>query len=568
MKVISKLGLEPKAVISLQDEIALQQSASSDAHPNIIKLHNVIDSVSSLYLVSTYCACGDLFEQIISSSEHGFPISRDKETIRSIILQLIEGVAYLHDERGIAHRDLKPENLYWDASADEGRGRLLIGDFGLASQGRYASDFGNGTSFYASPDAVGYFRNIAAKETLTRSVRSKKGYRSPKQEDDPRQYRYDAFASDVWSIGIIFINLACERNPWQYASANDEAFLAYVAHPDTFLLSILPDLTPECHTLLKGILKLQPEQRLGLAEMHAAILKLEAFTTVQEGSSLKHKNSWIEMGSSKDSCRSISLSDSGPTTGPSAPQWLTAAPSPSEAFYTLESPVEICYAEYRFPPSGSAPVLLSSREGSAHAVVSPVSAPCSLTLSASTEGSEEVVTPAVEVADPLLAFASATVAATAATKQPAVLFPLVVPTPGDMGALAHSKEAVSKSAAPVLALPLPPSRSPRPLLSPLFSPSGISLRSPVTFSSNVPQTPRTPNFTFNPSPNIMTSPLRHAQQAFLEKHYVQYGGRRGSLPVASDRRESAPSFALPSAGVGARVGGLHDHRRGSRPILH
>lgn len=479
------------------------------------------------------------------------PIFQDQETVRAIMLQLVEGVTYLHEQRGIAHRDLKPENLYWDATADEGKGRLLIGDFGLASAGRYASDFGNGTSFYASPDAVGYFRNIAAKEALTRSTQSRKGYRPRKEEDDPRQYRYDAFASDVWSIGIILINLACERNPWQYASANDDAFTAYVAHPHSFLKSILPDLTEECHTLLKGILALQPEKRLSLADIKIALSKMPGFTysaceqsgTVPGGNDCgpAARNSWIEMESSKDSCRSVSTiesaqgsdaSDQGPVC------WIIAAPSPSAAFYSKLSPVDTVAPEYRFPPLPAA-LPSSSQTSSNLSPISPMSVPCSLSLSASTEGSEDAATPAAEIEDPMLAvsvLADAAAARIEPIKRPTVLFRVVA-----KGDYAGQSAPPARSTAPMLALPLPPNRSPRPPLSPLITIGDASLPSPVGLVANVPapRTPQTPNFSFNPSPSIMTSPLRHAQQAFLEKHYMHYGPRRGSLPlagVAGERR--------------------------------
>lgn len=532
--------------------------------------------MSSLYLVSTYCACGDLFEQIISSSERGLPVSQNQEMVRAIMLQLIEGVAYLHNEKGIAHRDLKPENLYWDPAADNGKGKLLIGDFGLASEGRYASDFGNGTSFYASPDAVGYFRNIAAKEALTRSVQSKKGYKPRREEDDPRQYRYDAFASDIWSIGIILINLACERNPWQYASANDDAFLAYVGQPGTFLKFILPDLSDQCHDLLKDILRLEPESRLSLAEMHDSISRLQHFTVpcgaqsamLRTAEPAAPRNSWIEMESSKDSCRSVSLSDKAGDSGsddllPTC--WITGALSPSEAFYEDASPTGTFPSEYRFPPLSSAPAVLDSRPGSRQeALISPASVPCSLTLSASTEGSESVTTPAGEIADPMASAGPASAGMPAGKdgqlKLPGILFPVVKP---------DSQSRQSQSAAPVMALPLPPSRSPRPLLSPLFAPGDPALRSPIAFATNAPKTPSTPNFSFNPSPSIMTSPLRHAQQAFLEKHYMHYGPRRGSLPVAGwgERRESIASAGLASAGLAGLMRPA-PHRRGSRPVIH
>lgn len=47
---------------------------------------------------------------------------------RSLYLQLMQGLAYLH-QQGVAHRDIKPENLLIDSKC-----RLIIADFGFAVQ--------------------------------------------------------------------------------------------------------------------------------------------------------------------------------------------------------------------------------------------------------------------------------------------------------------------------------------------------------------------------------------------------------------------------------------------------
>lgn len=51
----------------------------------------------------------------------------DFEVLLDYLLQLCEGLAYVHAE-GIAHRDIKPENIL----VDSGKRRLVIADFGIA----------------------------------------------------------------------------------------------------------------------------------------------------------------------------------------------------------------------------------------------------------------------------------------------------------------------------------------------------------------------------------------------------------------------------------------------------
>lgn len=145
---MTKVGYNKDAIDRLRKEIALHRRASQERHPNIVWLLNTVETPSAIFLVTRYCRGGDLYERITSPSLP--PL--DDVRIRNIILQLIEALLYLQSI-GIAHRDLKPENLFWI----EEEQRLLLGDFGLSTEERYTSDFGSGTSFYASPEAVGFF---------------------------------------------------------------------------------------------------------------------------------------------------------------------------------------------------------------------------------------------------------------------------------------------------------------------------------------------------------------------------------------------------------------------------
>ncbi|KAJ9098537.1 hypothetical protein QFC19_006305 [Naganishia cerealis] len=82
--------------------------------------------------------------------------------------------------------------------------------------------------------------------------------------------------NDVWSLGVILVNLTCGRNPWRQASMKDETFSAYVQNPD-FLRTILP-ISLELNQLLKRIFTLDPEERITLRELLHAITELTAFT--------------------------------------------------------------------------------------------------------------------------------------------------------------------------------------------------------------------------------------------------------------------------------------------------
>lgn len=100
MKVIAKSKLKGKEDM-VDSEILIIQSLS---HPNIVKLHEVYETDTEIYLIMEYVQGGDLFDAII---EHvRFP-ERDAALL---LTDLCKALVHMHD-KNIAHRDLKPENL-------------------------------------------------------------------------------------------------------------------------------------------------------------------------------------------------------------------------------------------------------------------------------------------------------------------------------------------------------------------------------------------------------------------------------------------------------------------------
>ena len=83
--------------------------------------------------------------------------------------------------------------------------------------------------------------------------------------------------NDVWSLGIILVNLTCGRNPWKRASMEDSTFRAYLKNPK-FLSTILP-LTPELDSILRRIFECDPRRRIQIPELRNLILRCPKFTT-------------------------------------------------------------------------------------------------------------------------------------------------------------------------------------------------------------------------------------------------------------------------------------------------
>ena len=90
-------------------------------HPNIVRLHDVIHTESSLTLIFEYLD-QDLKNYLDACGDRGI----DDYTIKSFLFQLLQGIAHCHKHR-VLHRDLKPQNLLINMD-----GELKLADFGLA----------------------------------------------------------------------------------------------------------------------------------------------------------------------------------------------------------------------------------------------------------------------------------------------------------------------------------------------------------------------------------------------------------------------------------------------------
>ncbi|KAK7437868.1 Serine/threonine protein kinase, variant 2 [Stygiomarasmius scandens] len=220
-------------------EIALHQLASG--HPNVVTLHRVIEDYNYTYIIMDYATDHDLFSQIL----HNCRYLGDDYLIKHVFLQLLDAVEYCHS-LGIYHRDLKPENVL---CFDDGL-RIAITDFGLATTDKVSEEFRTGSVYHMSPECQG-------------GVFAPGGTYSP-------------MANDIWSLGIILLNLATGRNPWKSASASDPTFQAYLRDPLNFLPTVLP-ISQEANVILTRMLEIDWRDRMSLPEVRQAIEDLDTF---------------------------------------------------------------------------------------------------------------------------------------------------------------------------------------------------------------------------------------------------------------------------------------------------
>lgn len=230
--------LERRQVAYQQREISLHYKAS--AHSNVVSIHKIMNDVDCIYVVLEYCPEGDLFLNI---TERGHYVGNDM-LAKQAFLQIIDAVEHCH-KLGIYHRDLKPENIL---VTDQGE-TVKLADFGLATAEDRSEDYGCGSTFYMSPECL---------------------------EPTTRKPYYMCAPNDVWSLGVILVNLTCGRNPWKQASVQDSTYRAYVRSPG-FLKTILP-LSDELNDILGHIFHPNPEMRITMPELRSRIMACSRFT--------------------------------------------------------------------------------------------------------------------------------------------------------------------------------------------------------------------------------------------------------------------------------------------------
>jgi len=102
VKVIDKLKLDEISRAHLFQEVKCMKLVF---HPNIIRLYEVIDTQTKLYLILELGEGGDLYD-FITKHDKGV----EEGLACSIFYDIVSAISYCH-RLHIVHRDLKPENI-------------------------------------------------------------------------------------------------------------------------------------------------------------------------------------------------------------------------------------------------------------------------------------------------------------------------------------------------------------------------------------------------------------------------------------------------------------------------
>lgn len=95
---------------------------------------------------------------------------------------------------------------------------------------------------------------------------------------------YESAPNDVWSLGVILVNLACGRNPWKRASTDDQTFSSFLRNKN-YLQTILP-ISEGLNHILQRVFEIDPKRRVSLNALRDLIMMCPTLGDEQSQTSL------------------------------------------------------------------------------------------------------------------------------------------------------------------------------------------------------------------------------------------------------------------------------------------
>ncbi|KAF8817547.1 kinase-like protein [Phlegmacium glaucopus] len=192
-------------------------------HPNIMRLYDVWETSTSLYLILEYVQGGELFDYLCAKGR------RPTSEVLGYFQQIICAVDYCH-RFNIAHRDLKLENILIDQDAN-----IKVADFGMATW----QDISRGKLLRTSCGSPHY----AAPEIISGKP-------------------YNGASADIWSCGVILYALLAAKLPF-----DDDDCPALLQKISIGRFVMPPDIDPQAQDLIWRMLTTDVRQRITMPEI-------------------------------------------------------------------------------------------------------------------------------------------------------------------------------------------------------------------------------------------------------------------------------------------------------------
>ncbi|CAN3357900.1 serine/threonine-protein kinase Vhs1p [Diutina catenulata] len=271
-------------------EISLHLRVAS--HPNVVSIHAVLNvSQLAVIIIMDHFDQGDLFHNIIDQQMFTAHKGNRQALMKNVMLQLIDAVEFCA-KRGVYHCDLKPENIMVRYNpkyqrpidgplVDYRECQVVLIDFGLAmSSNLICCNACRGSSFYMAPERLtNYSTSPLVNQMIDLSVYRSVAVDATLGVDESNRRFFPTLAGDIWSLGVLFINVTCGRNPWPAAQLSDASgvFRDYMVYGKTTILSQILPISHQFNRVLDSIFKLNPNDRVSLSTLRMLITDVDIF---------------------------------------------------------------------------------------------------------------------------------------------------------------------------------------------------------------------------------------------------------------------------------------------------
>lgn len=219
VKHVARKKVESNPVITklFKSEVQVMKQVK---HPNLLNLHDFLETSSNYYVVVPFCKDGDL-EKYLDRNDC---ISEPEAVF--FLKQIMSGFLYLHQKK-IMHRDFKLANIFLDGK------RLVIGDFGFAKAGADVATTKLGTPYNMAPEII--------------FSTGKTPYTSK---------------ADLWSIGVVYFQMLYGRLPFKAVTMDELKKEIRNKSGDKLNFPSYAQISNESKQLLMELLEFDPISRM------------------------------------------------------------------------------------------------------------------------------------------------------------------------------------------------------------------------------------------------------------------------------------------------------------------
>jgi serine/threonine-protein kinase len=224
LKFLPESMIDKSMLERFRNEVRIARRIS---HPNVCRVYDIGETDNQVFLSMEYVDGEDLSSLLRCIGR----LPRDKAL--EIARKICAGLAAAHD-KGVLHRDLKPSNIMLD-----GRGEVLIMDFGLAGLAHEIEDVRSGTPAYMAPE------QLAGKEVTARS--------------------------DIYALGLVLYELFTGKPAFE-GKTHDEIMRVRRESSPHRPSTLVRDLDPTVEMVILRCLEDEPENRPSSALIVSAAL--------------------------------------------------------------------------------------------------------------------------------------------------------------------------------------------------------------------------------------------------------------------------------------------------------